>query len=169
MATKREMNLISLAAALVQNTELQEEEARKMEEKRKEQERTEREKKEKEANERKEKNEAIGLEVIQLVHQEMLRTDKSSSNFRLHVKIVFDDKCPGINVLNKDVFFVGYTFYLSGYGQTYQEEWMSAVLCWIQEYLKGAGGKFLAESMREDTYTQDYCGTSRYVIIRKCT
>lgn len=167
MATKREMNLISLAAALVQNTDLQENQAKKREEELKEQARLEKEKKEKEAYEVKEKNEAIGLEVIRLVHQEMLETNKSSSDFRLYVKIIFDNMRPGINVLNKDVFFDGYTFYLSGYCQTYRDEWLTVVLGWIREYLKGTGGKFSAESKTEDMSMEYYFDTSRYIIITK--
>jgi len=172
MATKREMEMISLAAALVQNTEAQELKARKMEEERKELERLEKEKKEQEANERKEKNEEIGLELIRMVHEELIKMDKSSS-FQLRLEIIFEDhfedddeERPGIKILYTSAFFDGYTF-LSKHFQLKQEEWVTAVLNWVEDYLKGTGGKFLTELKREGRTTMDFDDRSWYVIITK--
>jgi hypothetical protein len=171
MATKREMEMISLAAALVQNTETQELKARKMEEERKELERLEKEKKEQEAIERREKNEEIGLELIRMVHEELIKIDKSSS-FQLRLEIIFEDhfenedeERPGIKIYSS-AFFDGYTF-LSNRFQFKLEEWVTTVSKWVEDYLKGTGGKFSSELKRTDLTTMDFDDRSWFVVITK--
>lgn len=146
MATPQEINFINLAAALVQNTEKQEIEAKKKEEARKEEARILKEKEEQKEKQRIENNEKVGLEVANVIHKKLLGVDKTGDWPGL---IVYVRTYRAIEITSSTFTFKSYD---PGAISSFDilTNWRDAVYEWIKNYLKGTDGMFgVRMDMRE--------------------